>query len=147
MKEYPLNEYLAWTASLLRTQEFVSKKEAGIDGGKATANAVFDLMEPPENYPPELQKQWEERVEKYLPTERDVQEAKAAIQWIKQMTSDEIRSQFRANVFNIVIYGKVTRQTAGLAASILKVYWDSYEDRKIRKRTQKAKRKRERKAK
>jgi hypothetical protein len=121
---WPLEEFLAWTISVVDQKGFVSRKQSG-KGTMATYNEVIRLMtKPPEDYPPELFGLWERLQVRFRPTSDHIADAKEIIEHLKGVSLNQHPkpSQWLLNARRIAIEGKVDENNAGIAASMVS-YW------------------------
>jgi hypothetical protein len=121
-----LDRYLAYTAATIRSFGWKSRTTAKEDFSRSTADRAYDSMFP-SNY-----LTWREKEELATPEDQDVNIAKAAIEWARNL---ETTNDYQHNIKIIATLGYTTDKNIGFAASIVSSYQKSLikeEERKAR---------------
>ncbi len=127
---YNLNEFLAYTAAVIRINGWTPRSAANIDEGRpATADIVAHLVNPPLSTYASLYDEWKKAVVKYDPTADDIQEAVNSIEWVKMQ---EPNNEFIHNLQAIVRANTVVGKLFGYAAAIISAYQRANEKLRLR---------------
>ena len=115
--EYDTREVLVAAVAVVRVEGFLSRAAAG-EGGKSSADKVWELFEPPTffgRYAEQEAREWKAWAESVEPTEADDVEAGAAIEWLGTQGSD---SGYLHNLHAIAGAASIGRRLFGYWVSL-----------------------------
>lgn len=122
----PLDTFLAWVASVVRHEGWMSRSKAWQSDGQATVDRVISLLDGPGPFSDSrLVREWKADLEALEPQEEDHELAGAAIEWAQaEWLDQEPRdlNDYERNMQVALAGESVGTKTVGLAGSLIAAY-------------------------
>lgn len=122
-KEHNLIEFLAWTASVVDNNGFVSRSDkSGTPHTMVVVSGLLDDHETERRNYPDLFSRWVRQREFYQPRRHHYVEAVAAIHWAAGLLNRAELNSYLTNLGTLARLKTVPRRLTGLACALLNEY-------------------------